>query len=40
MEQFCKKFGFKVPRKPTRPESRMVKIVNSYGIKDWDIFVE
>lgn len=39
MEEFCKKFGYKVPRKPQRPTISKVKINNSYDIKDWDIFL-
>lgn len=40
MEEFCKKYGYKVPKKPTKPETGIRPIVNSYGIPDWDIFVE
>lgn len=39
MEEFCKKWGFKLPSKPKKPTGEFV-IHNPHGIKDWDLFIE
>jgi len=40
MEEFCKKYGYKLPRKPERPKIKELIIPNIYGIKDWELFAE
>lgn len=39
LEEFTKKFGYKLIRAPFKPGLKKVEIVNTYGIQDWDLFL-